>query len=159
MGHKGKTGVGGGGTVKNIESPQKLLQLFNEYKEWVKENPFLVHDFVGKDAVEVFKQKQRPITWQGFEGYLSERGIVSQLGQYERNKDNSYSDYLPIISHIKAQTSANIIDGAMSGVYNANLAARLQGLVDRSDVTTDGDKVTQNVIIDWGKINTGTEEQ
>jgi hypothetical protein len=47
----------------------------------------------------------------------------------------------------------------MSGVYNANLAARLQGLVDRSDVTTDGDKVTQNVIIDWGKINTGTEEQ
>jgi hypothetical protein len=157
MGHKGR--VGEKGTVKNIESPEKLLQLFDEYKAWVKENPFLVHDFVGKDAVEVYKQKQRPITWQGFEGYLSERRIISQLKDYERNTNGSYENYLPIISHIKAQTSANIIDGAMSGVYNANLAARLQGLVDRSDVTTDGDKVTQNVIIDWGKINTGTEEQ
>ena len=146
MGHKGR--VGEKGTVKNIETPEKLLQLFDEYKTWVKENPFLVHDFVGKDAVEVYKQKQRPITWQGFQGYLSERRIISQLKDYERNTNGAYENYLPIISHIKAQTSANIIDGAMSGVYNANLAARLQGLVDRSDVTTDGDKV--GTVIKWG---------
>lgn len=147
------------GKPKDIESPERLLEYFEQYKAWAKSNPYKVHDFVGKDAIEVHKEKERPITFIGFEGWLSMNKITSQLKHYELNTNGSYTDYLPIIAHIKAQTSADIVDGAMAGIYNANLAARLQGLVDKSDITSDGEKIAQNVIIDWGKGNTPTGEQ
>jgi hypothetical protein len=118
---------------KAIKTPEELEQLFERYKEWVKKNPYQVHDFVGKDAVEVWKQRERPLTWTGFEGWLAKEGIVTQLTHYEQNDRGAYEEYLPVIRAIKAQCRADVIDGALSGVYNQNIAARLEGLVDKKE--------------------------
>lgn len=97
-------------------------------------NPFKEHDFVGKDATEVNRKKQRPTSWIGFEGWLASNQIAHHLGHYEQNTDNHYTNYLPIIRAIKAICSADIIEGAMAGIYNHNLAARLEGLADKKEV-------------------------
>lgn len=122
------------GRDKIIESPEELYSLFQQYKDWTKHNPYLWHDYVGKDAEEVWKRRERPITWIGFEGWLCETGVITQLTHYEQNTNESYTKFLPIIRAIKKECSRDIIEGAMAGVYNQNLAARLEGLADKKDV-------------------------
>jgi hypothetical protein len=122
------------GRPKAIESPEELKSLFEAYKKWIQENPYLVHDFVGKDAVEVEKKKQRPLSWVGFEGYLARNGVLEHLGHYEQNRGEAYTEYVPIIRALKKECSSDIIEGAMAGVYNANLAARLEGLADKKEL-------------------------
>jgi hypothetical protein len=127
---------------KAIETPEDLYQHFVDYKQWILENPYLIHDFVGKDAVEVHKKKTRPLTWSGFEGFLAKNGIVSHLGHYEQNDRGAYEQYLPIITRIKQECRGEVIDGALAGIYNANIAARLEGLKEGVDHTTAGKEFT-----------------
>lgn len=119
---------------KAIESPEKLRELFEEYKAWAKENPYKWHDFVGKDAEEVWKRRERPLTWIGFEVYLNKQGILQHLGHYEQNTGDAYTDYLPILRALKAECHQDMIDGASAGVYNQNIAARITGLVDKKEL-------------------------
>lgn len=119
---------------KAISTPEELAELFNKYKDWAKSTPYLVHDFVGKDAIEVEKKKERPLTWVGFEAWLWREGVVQHLGHYEQNTDGAYEAYLPTIRALKMQCRADVIDGALSQVYNQNIAARLEGLKDATDV-------------------------
>lgn len=130
------------GRTKLIESPEKLESLFNEYVKWAEENPYLVQDFVGKDAQEVKRKKQRPITWLGFENWLHLNGVLSQLTHYEQNTGGSYTDYLPIIRVCKMRCSQDIRDGALVGIYQQNIAARLEGLKEQTDLTTGGEKIS-----------------
>lgn len=129
------------GRPKAIETPEELLKLFQDFKKWVEVNPYKWHDFVGKDAEEVWKERQRPLTWIGFEGYLAREGHLVHLGHYEQNTGGAYDDFLPIIRVIKRECSADIIEGAMSGVFNQNIAARLEGLADKKEV----DKVVKRI--------------
>lgn len=122
------------GNHKSIASAEELERLFFEYKDWVKQNPFKWHDFVGKDAEEVWKERERAITWSGFEAYLANKRILVHLGHYEQNKEGSYDEFLPIIRAIKRICTGDIIDGALSGIYNHNIAARLEGLADKKEV-------------------------
>ncbi len=129
------------GAPRAIESPEELYRLFSEYKEWVKTNPYKMHDFKGKDADEVWIQKQRPISWSGFEGHLARLDILVHLGHYEQNSNDSYAQFLPIIARIKKECSADIIDGALAGAYNQNIAARIEGLADKKEVDRKTTKV------------------
>ena len=54
------------GKKKYIETPEKLWELFLLYAKEVKSKPTLVHDFVGKDASEVRREKENPLTIEGF---------------------------------------------------------------------------------------------
>lgn len=125
------------GKPKAISSPEELYSLFEAYKQWIVDTPYLIHDFVGKDAAEVHRRKTRPITWSGFEGYLARHNVISQLTHYEQNDRDSYHEYLPIIARIKAECRADVVDGALSGLYNANLAARIEGLKENMEVRSD----------------------
>jgi len=121
---------------KAIQTPKELNDLFNEYVAWAKSNPFKWHDYVGKDAEEVWKLRERPLTWMGFEGFLASEGVVTQLTHYERNP--THAEFLPVIRAIKAKCRQDTIDGAMAGVYQQNIAARIEGLVDKQQSETDG---------------------
>jgi hypothetical protein len=123
---------------KAIETPEELYDLFEAYRLWVIDNPYLVHDFVGKDADEVERKKQRPLTWVGFEAWLWREGVLQHLGHYEQNTDGAYEAYLPIIRAIKRQCSSDVIDGALSGIYNQNIAARVEGLTEKKELDHKG---------------------
>lgn len=46
------------GRPKNIETPEIMWQLFQQYKKDTKSNPFIVKDWVGGVGKEVFREKK-----------------------------------------------------------------------------------------------------
>ena len=128
---------------KYIESPEKLWELFIEYRNDVKENPRVKNDFAGKDADEVFKKLERPLTFEGFENYVADLDIISDLGRYFTNADGSYDEYRAICSRVKKNIRQDQIEGGMVGIFNPSITQRLNNLVEK--VQEDG---TKRVIID-----------
>lgn len=123
---------------KYIETPEKLYEYFNQYKDWVKNNPITIEDYVGKDAIRVMRQKPRCLTIEGFENYLANKDIIQHLSDYFANTDNNYNDYSTICSRIKKEVRQNQIEGGMAGIYNPSITQRLNGLVDKKETEIKG---------------------
>lgn len=126
------------GKPKYIESPERMWELFTEYRQHVKNNPFVVVDWVGAKAVEVEREKEKPLTMEGFELYLFEQDIIDGVDQYFSNFEGRYIDYLAICSRIRKAIREDQISGGMAGLYNPSITQRLNGLVDK--VQEDGTK-------------------
>jgi hypothetical protein len=123
------------GKHKYIETPEKMWELFCEYRKEKKANPILVQDFVGKDGDEVDRKKERPLTMEGFEVWCFENDIISDLSKYFANTDNKYSEYCAICHTIRKTIRTDQIEGGMSGIYNPSITQRLNGLTDKSEMT------------------------
>jgi hypothetical protein len=123
------------GKRKYIETPEKLLEYFEEYKKETKNNPIQVQDYVGKDAEMVYRTKERPLTIDGFEVWLFKKEIIGDLSHYFANTDNKYSNYLTICSHIRKEVRSDQIEGGMAGIYNPSITQRLNNLVERQENT------------------------
>lgn len=121
------------GVHKNIESPDKLLEYFNEYKKWAKDTPILKHTFVGKDGRSDYEERERPLTMEGFETYLFNKAIIGDLSHYFCNLDNRYQEFVAICHAIKKAIRQDQIDGGMAGIYNPSITQRLNGLVEKTE--------------------------
>lgn len=124
---------------KKEMSPEVLLERFNEYKITVKCDPILVQDYVGKDGKEVDREKEKPITMDGFENYLDETYGLGAIQQYLENRDKRYNDYIDTVNYIKRVIRNDHITGGFVGIYKENITARVNGLNDTID--TKGDSV------------------
>jgi len=132
------------GKPKYIETPELMWQYFLQYKEEVKSNPILVHDFVGKDGDEAHRKKERPLTMEGFENWLFRQDIIAEISDYLEDKQGRYTDYAPICRAIRREIRQDQIDGGMAGIYNPSITQRLQGLVEKSQAD-DKKEITINV--------------
>lgn len=121
--------------TKKIETPEALLAMHEDYVKKTKGNPILVHDYVGKDGISVRREKERPITMDGFYCYCYELGHKG-IRHYFDNENGKYGDYAEVAKHIKLKARVDQIDGGMVGIYNNSITARLNGLVDKSEVVT-----------------------
>jgi hypothetical protein len=122
------------GKHKYIETPEKMWELFEQYRVYTKSRPILVQDFVGKDGDEVNRKKERPLTIDGFECWCYDNDIISDLSNYFANSDNKYSEYSTICSRIRKAVRTDQIEGGMSGIYNPSITQRLNGLTDKSEM-------------------------
>ena len=120
------------GKPKYIETPERLKEYFLAYQKDTKSKPFIIKDWVGKDALDVYREKERPLTIEGFECWLADNDIIEDLGDYLKNKDNRYTNYAPICSYIKKHTRKDQIEGGMAGMYNPSITQRLNGLVEKT---------------------------
>jgi hypothetical protein len=123
--------------TKNIQTPEKLWELFIEYKEWVKSNPILKMVFVGKDGIKDYEERERPLTIDGFECYLYDKGVIGDLSHYFANTDNKYSDYLTICTRIRKSVRNDQIEGGMANIYNPSITQRLNGLTEKTETKLD----------------------
>jgi len=121
---------------RNFPTPQHLRDAFDKYKQWAKNNPLEVHDFVGKDAKEVHRNKERPLSLDGFEAWCYREGIGT-VDQYFKNQDEDYNDYLPLCRAIRKEIRADQIDGGMAGIYNPSITQRLNNLTEKQEIKTD----------------------
>ena len=137
------------GNVKYIETPELMWQYFSEYALDIKDNPILVKDWVGKDADTVEREKERPLTMVGFLCYLDDQNIITDATDYFENKDNRYSAYIRVCSRIARSIKKDQIEGGMAGIYNQSITQRLNGLTEKSEVTTKG----TTIIINENPIN------
>lgn len=133
------------GKNKYIETPEKMWEYFLAYKKQVKSNPIRVQDYVGKDAEMVYREKERPLTIDGFECWCHDNAIISDLSNYFANSDNKYSDYSTICHAIKKAVRNDQIEGGLAGIYNPSITQRLNGLVEKQETEIKGSLSIPNV--------------
>jgi hypothetical protein len=126
-----------GGRPRMIESPEQLFKSFKDYVAALKANPIKVHDYAGKDADEVYRRKERPLTMEGFENYVYDIGGPISLEHYFANSNDKYDEFCTICRAIKREIRADQIEGGMVGIYNPSITQRLNSLVDKQEVKTD----------------------
>lgn len=137
----------GAGRPKLIKSPEILWSLFEEYKEWAKDNPILIEDYVGKDADRVMRQKPRALTMEGFETFVARKpDMPFGLERYFANSDGGYGQFLTICSRIRAEIRSDQIEGGLAGIYNPSITQRLNGLTDKVEQTNIGEGIKVEII-------------
>jgi len=124
--------------TKYIESPEKMWDLFCQYVQHEKNNPMYKVDYVGKDGDEKETALQVPITFEGFECYLSDLNIIQDLSHYSANTDDAYEPYRTIITRIRKNCFVQNFKGAAVGIFNANLIAKKIGLVEKVENKIEG---------------------
>lgn len=140
------------GRKKLIPDPDTLINWFEEYIKELKATPFKIKDWVGKDGDEVTREKERPITMVGFESYCFRKGYINDLKDYFSNDDGRYDDFQDVCRAIRNLIAKDQIEGGMAGVYNHNLTARLNGLVEK----TQNENKNINRVINVQVIDTGS---
>ena len=114
-------------------TPEKFLKDCYRYFDWCDKNPFLIERMVtgGNRATEVGNEKQsRPYSLVGLCVYL---GITYQTFlNYETGE--AWSDYFEVVTHVRNIVEDNQVSGAIAGIYNANIVARLLGLADKKSI-------------------------
>ena len=118
--------------TKDIKTPEELWTLFEAYLKDLKSKPFIVKDWVGKDAFEVKREKEKPVTMEGFREFGYQNDFT--LKHYFDNVDNRYAEYCTICSRIKEYIRHEQIAGGMAGIYNPSITQRLNSLVEKSAI-------------------------
>jgi len=121
------------GRPKGYKTPDEVWKAFQLYRAHIEANPRLRQDFVGKDGNMVYKEIKRPLTVVGFKSWCYEH--YADIHNYFDNPDGRYDEFKEIITRIKDIIQSEQVDGALTGDYNSNLTARLNGLVDKAEVT------------------------
>jgi hypothetical protein len=121
------------GRPKAIESPEAMYNLFQEYCEHTKANPIKVKDWVGGMAKPVVREKEIPLTMEGFEIYGFRQGIVIGLDQYFANREGRYEEFVSICMRIRKEIRDDQIRGGMAGIYNPSITQRLNNLVEKTE--------------------------
>ena len=119
--------------TKYIETPEKMWELFLEYVKHEAANPMYKVEYVGREGSQVNTPLETPITFEGFECYLADKGVINDLGDYQSNKDGRYSDYSTIITRITKNCFVHNYKGAAVGLFNPNLIARKLGISDKQE--------------------------
>ena len=134
------------GRPKNIKSPDELWEHFCNYKTDTKANPRKRMVFGGKDFNKDYELLERPLTIEGFENYCFEKDIISDLGDYFKNKEGRYSDFAPICSRIKSAIRQDQIEGGLVGQYNPSITQRLNGLTEKVEAENKNDNKHEIVV-------------
>jgi len=139
------------GKKKYIETPEKLYELFEAYKANRKPREIQKATATGVKS----EWHTPPLTMEGFENYCEE--VIGCVHQYFVNQDNAYTEYLNICSRIKRLIRQDQIEGGMVGQYNPSITQRLNGLTEKTDVTTNGkdlNEVKVTIVTNGDKGNT-----
>lgn len=142
------------GRPKAIKEPEELLILWTECKNEIDNNPIRVQDYVGKNADEVYRLKQRPYTYEAFKIYCKRKGLT--INHYFENSGGTYTEFRDICSHIKDEIRLNQIEGGMVGIYNPSITQRLNNLVEKSEQDLN---IKSPVIINWNPDGVQTNEE
>jgi len=117
---------------KYIETPEKLYELFEAYKANRKPREIQKATATGVKS----EWHTPPLTMEGFEIYCFQLGVTVE--HYFRNTEGAYNEYCGICSNIKKEIRNDQIEGGMVGQYNPSITQRLNGLTEKTDVTTNG---------------------
>jgi len=120
---------------KYIQTPEKMWELFEAYRKYVKSNPRIKIEYVGRNGERVETPLETPLTIEGFSNYLRREDVTTNLHDYLANTNGAYDDYSSICRAIREVVRQDQIEGGMVGQYNASITQRLNGLTDKTEST------------------------
>lgn len=121
---------------KYIETPDRLLEMWNEYAKFVKSNPRYKYQLSQRTSTMIAEPLEVPYTMEGFRIFCKKNFNVT-VSHYFDNRDGSYDDYCTICNYIRDIIRNDQIVGGMVGQYNPSITQRLNNLVDKSQVDQD----------------------
>lgn len=80
----------------------------------------------------------QPLTLDGFMAYC---GVGQKWQDFARHQCDRGEDFSEVISRIRNIVRSDQLAGGMAGIYNSNLTARLNGLTDKQDLTSNGKQI------------------
>ena len=89
------------GRTKLIETPEKLMEIFEEYRAYTLANPRHKWVLSQKTAEMVAEPLRVPLTNEGFEIFCYKN--YSDVHNYFDNPDNRYSEFKTVCSYIKRE--------------------------------------------------------
>ncbi|GAA4328460.1 terminase small subunit [Flaviaesturariibacter amylovorans] len=160
------------GRPRAFATPEDLLQGALDYFEWADANPWLKNEALkkpyqrpklGKSGQPLKGQMewvymvqvptQRPYSLAGFAVYhaLNQQFILDLESRMKAQEKEGATEkaraeaceFLSVIAYVREAIATNQLEGASVGAYNANIIARLLGLVDKKDVTSDGESTNK----------------
>ena len=128
-------------------SPEILEEEANKYfEETDSRDDWDGQNWVGKDGEEVVVKKKVPYSLKGLCVFLGVSShYFSEFKKSETFKSNK--DFLEVYTRVEDIIQTQQIDGSMMGYYNASLTARLNGLVDKTDMTSGGEPIKAQIIV------------
>lgn len=134
------------GRPPKFKTAKELAQAFEDYKAFVDANPFeIVTEFKGERSV---RHVPHPYTLCGFMVFIDS---MSEWCDWKRRVKERGEDFVGVLTRIETEVRDQQVNGGMAGVYNANLTARLNGLTDKKDVTSKGERIDLKFEIVDGK--------
>lgn len=129
------------GRNRIVESPEALLENFEEYQNWIMENPIVVDEYVGKDARLEQKKIIRPMLKPGFAARCGCKKweTIAQLKPVS-------TDFLEAVTYIESMIAEHNVTYAAANLLNANIISRVEGLAERTENTH-----TVNELLPWLK--------
>ena len=122
--------------TKYIETPEMLWELFKAYVQFEIDNPMYKVEYVGREGKVVRTPLETPITFEGFECYLQDQDVITDLSHYSMNKEDRYTEYVGIVTRIRQNCFVHNFKGAAIGIFSPNLIARKLGLIEKTETKT-----------------------
>ena len=127
-----------GGRPPKFKTPDELEKLAEEYFAWCEANPIKIYKRKDASARQAAKNGSsagsaenemyitRPYTLDGLALYVG----VSDWHHMKESEAYQTPEFLRIIRTLEARIRNQQVSGAMVGMYNSNLTARLNGIAD-----------------------------
>ncbi len=129
------------GRPRTLESPDMMMEIWEIYKKKIKANPRHSYSLSNKTGEIVAIPLEVPYTKEGFEVWAFKD--YGDIHHYFDNTDNRYSEYRTVCTHIRREIREDQIAGGMVGQYNPSITQRLNSLTEKSDVTTNGQAISE----------------
>lgn len=113
-------------------TPERFRAVFEEYRRWAKSTPIYVSKVSAGQTISV--PCERPLTLTGFCRFAE----ISRESFYNYEAKPEFSE---LLTFIREAIEADQLDGALVGVYDSSIAARVLRLADRQDITTNGKEI------------------
>lgn len=119
------------GRDKIFKTPEALWEAALEYFEHVDSTPFLVEKRTTTDkGVRVEEEyKRRPYTIAAMCIFFG-----THEGYWREFRRRAGDDYSPVIMAVDSIIKNNKMEGATSGIFNANIISRELGLADKQEI-------------------------
>lgn len=124
------------GRPPKFKTAKELEKAFEDYKAFVDANPYeIVTEYKGETMV---RKVQHPYTLCGFMVFVDSGREWKDFARYNKERGE---DFCALITRIETDVREHQVTGGMTGQYNSNLTARLNGLTDKKDVTSKGERI------------------
>lgn len=126
------------GRPPKFKTPQQLYDKFVEYVRTVDAMPIRVAQSVKQKGRSSGENKENYVNLVAHPLSLTEFCLfagISNWSDFKTHKRNRTKYFAIVIARIEAYLRNQQVNGAMAGLYNANIVARLNGITERTELT------------------------